>query len=167
MNLQLAALGFALAEVDHGVGEVGGNNTGERVREYLSGAGITSAAPWCAAFVDYCADFVTTELRVANPLSDVQLEAYVQNYADTLGHMVVGPQDATEGALVLYSFGGERWDHIGIVLNPPNAEGFFRAVEGNTSDESERDGDAVAIKRRTLGSGTREPMFLQWGLDHA
>ena len=161
MDLQLAALGFALAEVDHGVRETGGNNQGERIREYLEGAGITSAAPWCASFVDYCVDFVTEALRVANPIADVQLEAYVQNYADRLGHMVT--VDPTEGALVLFSFGGERWDHIGFVLNPPNAEGFFRTVEGNTSDESERDGDAVAIKRRTLGTGTREPMFIQWG----
>lgn len=158
--VRVVALGFALAEVDHGVGEEGGNNEGERIRQYLAGAGISMAAPWCAAFVDYCFDSVSRMLRTTNPLDPVKLEAYVQNYADTLDAAKVDPSVAQPGDLVLYSFGGQRWDHIGIVLETPNSDGHFKAVEGNTSDENQRDGDAVAIKRRTLGTGRRQPLFI-------
>lgn len=154
------ALGFALAEVDHGVGEEGGNNEGERIRQYLAGAGITVPAAWCAAFVDYCFDSVCRMLKVSNPLEPVKLEAFVQNYADTLEAAKVDPSVASPGDLVCFSFGGQRWDHIGIVLEPPNSDGHFRTVEGNTSDENQRDGDAVALKRRTLTTGKRTPLFI-------
>ena len=165
MILKSAALGVAMAETDWSVREEGGNNEGKRVRQYLNGAGINVAAPWCAAFVDYCVDLAAGMLRATNPLEGVKHQALVQSYADTLGHAVVGPQDAEPGDLCLFSFGGERWDHIGFVLEAPNSEGFFRSIEGNTSDESQRDGDAVAVKRRTLGTGTREPMFIRWSDD--
>lgn len=151
MRIQHVVLGVALAEVDHGVREEGGNNTGPRIRQYLANTTppIHVAAPWCAAFVQYVADVACRLLDVPNPLDSVKLEAYVQSYYNwAVEHSaLVGPEEAQAGDLVLYDFRGKRWDHIGILLSPVDMDAF-RTVEGNTSDSSQRDGDAAAIKGR-------------------
>lgn len=163
MILQSVALGVAVCDADHKVREEGGNNRGARIRAYLDNADIGVPAPWCAAFVQYCADVAARSLGVLNPLDDVKLEAYVQSYADHFRNgNVVTPELARPGDLVFFSFGGERWDHIGFVAQRP-IDGTFWSVEGNTSDASQRDGDGVVLKPRTLTTGRREPMFVRWG----
>lgn len=159
--LSLVTLGIALGDVDHGVIEEGGPNAGPRVRAYLKHCDppINVAAPWCAAFVQYVSDCAADALDVSNPLDDVKLEAYVQSYHDwaNAGGKIVDVAQAQAGDLILYSFGGKRFDHIGIVLRPLSG-GKVAAVEGNTSpgvgasaEERERDGDGVYVKVRTIG----------------
>lgn len=162
MRLQHVALGVALAEADHKVREEGGNNKGQRIRQYLDNVDIAVPAPWCAAFVQYCSDVAARGLGMPNPLDEVALEAYVQSYADTFAHAVVGPSIAAAGDLVCFSFGGQRWDHIGFVVQPPVNGTTFFSCEGNTSTTDDRDGDGVSVKPRTLETGTREPMFIRW-----
>lgn len=163
--IRAATLGFAIAEVDHGVREEGGNNRGPRVDDYLANTDppIHTAAPWCAAFVQYVSDVVCNFLGAGNPLDMVRLEAYVQSYYDwaSEGGKLVAPDAAEPGDLVLFSFGGERYDHVGFLLAVPNADGTFPTIEGNTGDRSARDGDGVFRKIRThLGSyGVR---FVRW-----
>ena len=54
-------------------------------------------------------------------------------------------------------------DGLGVLAIPPAAgSSFFRTIEGNTSDDSERDGDAVAFKIRRLDGGY-PVKFLTWG----
>ena len=148
-DLQAVTLGFAGAEVDHKIREVGGNNRGPRVEQYLANAGIHTAAPWCAAFVQFCSDRAASLLSVKNPLDDVKLEAYVQSYydwaADKPGRIVGSPR---AGDLILFDFHGARWDHIGFVAQPPTPEGIAWSVEGNTGDVDQRDGDGVYLKPR-------------------
>ena len=160
--IETVTLGVALAEADHKVREEGGNNNGPRIRQYLDNAGIAVPAPWCAAFVQYCSDVAARGLGVPNPLDAVKLEALVQSYADEFAHQVVDPWSARPGDLVCFSFGGERWDHIGVIAQPPVGQSFW-TVEGNTSTTDQRDGDSVSVKPRTLDTGTREPLFLRWG----
>lgn len=158
------ALGIALRDASLKIGEDGGNNEGERIREYLINVDppINFAAPWCAAAVQFWTDLAARKLRTTNPLDVVRREAYVQDYYDALDYLVVEPQDTEPGDLVLFSFGGERWDHIGLVVAPP-AVGtpLFTSVEGNTSDENERDGDVVAEKTRRLDASYRTA-FIAW-----
>ena len=160
--IESVTLGVALAEADHHVREEGGNNKGPRIRQYLDNAGIAVPAPWCAAFVQYCSDVAARGLGIPNPLDAVRLEAYVQSYADEFAHAVVDPWSARPGDLVCFSFGGERWDHIGVVVQVSVGQTFW-SVEGNTSVDNDRDGDGVAVKPRTLTTGEREPLFLRWG----
>jgi hypothetical protein len=159
--LSAVALGVALGDVDHGVIEEGGPNAGPRVRAYLKHCDppINVAAPWCAAFAQYVSDVAADALDIQNPLNDVKLEAYVQSYhewAKATG-TIVDVAQAQPGDLILYNFGGHRWDHIGIVLRALRG-GKIAAVEGNTSpgvgasaEERERDGDGVYVKVRTIG----------------
>lgn len=158
--IQAVALGCALMEADQEVREVGGNNRGPRVRQYLDGADIHVDAPWCAAFVQYCSDVAADGIGVTNPLDDVKLEALVQSYYDMLEGSVV-PLDVVEpGDLALFRFGGSaRWNHIGFVAEAPK-DGTFMSVEGNTGDVSQRDGDGVYLKPRTV---TDYPVcFIRW-----
>jgi hypothetical protein len=171
--LASAALGIAMGEADHRVREEGGENKGARIRQYLDNLDppIASAAPYCAAFIQYCADLAARGLGMPNPLDEVRLEAYVQNYADTLSHLVVGPSIAGPGDLVLfYNFSGNpperaRWDHMGFVMQPVR-DGTFFTVEANTGPAGGRDGNGVYVKPRTLDDGDAEPRFIRWsGLD--
>ena len=170
MSLSVLALGVALGDADNGVHEQGGNNTGPKIRRYLKNCDppINVAAPWCAAGLQYWSDIAAQAWDVPNPLDAVRLEAYVQSYYEwaKAGDRVVPVANAEPGDLVLYNFGGKRWDHIGMVLKPLSG-GMLAAIEGNTSpgvgasaDEREREGDGVYIKVRVI---TRQPIaIVRW-----
>lgn len=49
-----SALRAAIGECRNGAGEIGGNNRGKWVRQYLAPAGIAEGNPWCASFVSWC-----------------------------------------------------------------------------------------------------------------
>lgn len=160
--LQITTLGFAGGDADHKVREEGGNNKGPRIREYLSNIDppINVAAPWCAAAIQYWSDAAARLLGVANPLDEIKLEAYVQSYHDHFAPgAVVGPGDASLGDLVLFNFGGDRWNHIGLLAQLPVGSTFW-TVEGNTSEENQRDGDVVTTKPRKLDAYDVE--FIRW-----
>lgn len=151
------ALGLAVADADYAVREVGGANTGPRVRAYLANCepSITVAAPWCAAAVQWWTDRAAKALGIKNPLDAVALEAYVASYYAWARYVkvIVDPSIARPGDLVFYNFRRQRWDHIGLLLKPPGADGNFEAVEGNTNSAGARDGDGVYIKQRSLAAG--------------
>lgn len=157
ISIQHVALGIALCDADHKVREMGGNNQGPRISEYLQGIDppINVAAPWCAAAVQYWFDLAGRMLGIDNPLDQVRLEAYVQSYYDSLRDAELpGPELARHGDLALFNFGGSRWDHIGMVVQPPYTRGAtFWCVEGNTNEAGSREGDGVLVKpRKTDGS---------------
>ncbi len=79
--------------------------------------------------------------------------------------MLLKPDSTFSSQFVLFKFGSSAraWDHIGVMSSPPKpGSNFFTAIEGNTSDDSERDGDAVAYKSRKLDAGY-PVTFLTWG----
>lgn len=49
-----SALQFAIAELNAGAGEEGGNNKGPWVRKYLQPCGLGEGNSWCAAFISWC-----------------------------------------------------------------------------------------------------------------
>lgn len=164
------ALGVALAEAERGVHEEGGNNRGADIRKYLAACDppINVAAPWCAAFCQWATDVAAEAMGIPNPLDAVKLEAYVQSYHDwaKAQNRLVYISAAKPGDLILYNFGGTRWDHIGIVLRLLPG-GMIACVEGNTSpgvgatnQERERDGDGVFVKTRII---SRQPIaIVRW-----
>ncbi len=168
--IRAVTLGVLAGEVDHGVREEGGNNLGPRMTAYRENADppIGIAVPWCALLVQYASDVAAKVLEITNPLDAVRQEALVLSYFEELQDQEVTRSAVEPGDLALFKFGssGRAWDHIGVVAVPPAAGSeFFRTIEGNTSDDSERDGDAVAFKTRRLD---RYPViFLTWGRELA
>ena len=53
-SLGRAGLSAAIAELQAGAGEIGGNNSGPFVEKYLKPAGLVPPEPWCASFVSWC-----------------------------------------------------------------------------------------------------------------
>ena len=161
-SLRQITLGVAIGDADHGVREQGGPNTGPRVRKYLENAGINVAAPWCAAAVQYWSDVAARMLAVPNPLDDVKLEALVQSYYNwgSSRSLLLKPEHALPGDLVLYNFHAKRWDHIGLLLDTPT-DGAFRAVEGNTNEAGSREGDGVLVRVRSTAKGY-PVAFVRW-----
>ena len=164
--IRATTLGVLAGEVDHGVREEGGNNIGPRMTRYRENADppIEVAVPWCALLIQYASDVAARALVEPNPLDVVRHEALVLSYFEALRDQEVERAEVEAGDLVLFKFGSSprAWDHIGIVsLAPTIGSEFFRTIEGNTSDDSERDGDAVAFKTRRLD---RYPViFITWG----
>lgn len=164
------AVGFFVCEVDHEIREIGGQNRGPRVEKYLRNCDppISTAAPWCAAVMQYGVDIVADMGDFYNPLDQVRLEAYVQSYHDWgVANGLIVPA-GVPGDLVLYSFGGQRFDHIGMVYKGVRRIGDFLALEGNTSpgigltpEERDREGDGFYIKNRAMGKGYKVA-FLRW-----
>lgn len=168
VSVSAMALGVAACDADHKVREVGGNNKGPRIRQYLASVDppINIAAPWCAAFVFYCAELAARTLGIRNPLDPVRQEALVQSYYDWFrpGGSVVEAKDTLPGDLVLFRFNDSvTWNHIGFVAQTPNEDGVFWTVEGNTSEENQRDGDAVVLKPRELNAGY-PVCFIRWAV---
>lgn len=161
MSLSHAALGEAHGDARHAVREVGGNNAGPWIRTYLTNVDppIHDSAPWCAAAVQYWFDMAAKLMGYANPLDAVKLEALVASYhqwATDTGRLVT-PATLLPGDLICFNFNGQRWDHIGMISRPIG-NGMIVTVEGNTSPgvgeagdpESQRDGDGVFVKQRSL-----------------
>jgi len=166
--IRLVTLGVLAGEVDHDVREEGGNNMGPRMQRYRENADppVGVAVPWCALLIQYASDVAARALGISNPLDAVRQEALVLSYYEELRNQEVDRQAAEVGDLVLFKFGSSSrpWDHIGLIRIPPGVltdEGF-QTIEGNTSDDSERDGDAVAYKHRELDAGY-PACFLTWG----
>lgn len=162
-SLRAVALGVAIAQVDHGVREEGGNNRGAWIKRYLANCDppLPEGNPWCAAAVQYVADCAARAMHSLNPLDGVRLEAYVQSYYDwakPLG-LLVESDEALPGDLILFNFHGARWDHIGLVLEAPR-NGVVRTVEGNTGADGGRDGDGYHFKARTVVPG--RTAFIRW-----
>lgn len=178
MRLCEAALAVAIGEAANRVAEVGGQNDGPRVREYLANAGISVPAAWCAAFVQFVTDLGARYLGVENPLDAVHREALVADYVELAreNEWVAQPHEARAGDLVCFKFSGSsRWNHIGVLeAAVPYVTGHgqieygpFRTVEGNTSpgvgastDEEEREGEGVYRKRRHVSRG--RTLFISW-----
>lgn len=169
--IQLVALGICCAEADHDVREVGGNNRGPRVREYLAAVGFGEGAAWCGGLIFYGWRFAARDvLGVPNPLDIVPEKALVQSYYETFQGRVVDPYDAPAGSLVLMKFGANPrdYDHIGMLRRPiPRGEFAAMTIEGNTGPglgstdmEREREGDGVYLRTRGLDEGKRPLLFI-------
>jgi len=152
--LAIETLRAASAEHRKHVRESLGENWSPDIARYIRNLDPPLDFPiaWCAAFVQYCSDVAAHALQCPNPLDQILREAYVSDYyiwARDYRLLVRPPQPPLPGDLVLFSFGGKRYDHVGIILGGPRADGRFVTIEGNTSDP----GDPNNPKREREGGG--------------
>jgi len=137
-------------------------NWGPEIKQFLYAAGVNNPAPWCAAFVNWCAEQAAKDHDMPSRLEEVPLQAYVQSYYDWADkeNLFIDPERAGPGDLfVLYYPSLKRYGHIGFVKEVNVDEGWFTTIEGNTNDDAAREGYEVAERKRTIKSTTR---FIRW-----
>jgi hypothetical protein len=161
LNLRLATLKVAYAELEAGVREKS-DNWSPRIKEYLNEADVKDPAPWCAGFVNWCAKQAANSMNVLSPLEDVPVEAYVQSYYQyASGHnWVVQPKDVKPGMLFAIWFPSlKRYAHIGFVYEvDPNLK-WFTTIEGNSNDDGSREGIEVCSNKRNIKPTV---VFMHW-----
>lgn len=137
-------------------------NWGPEVKEFLYAAGLSDPAPWCAAFVNWCAEQGAYDVGVESPLEQVETQAYVQSYVDWAHENLKFVHETKTGhgdLFVLYYPSLNRYAHIGFVSEMNTEEGWFTTIEGNTNDEASREGFKVASRRRVISERTK---FIRW-----
>lgn len=140
-------LQVAAAEV--GVHEVGGNNRGPRVEEYIRACGANPGDPWCACFTSW--SLLEAGVRGVPPTADTWA---VENWAAGKGVLYgqTGLSEVKRGGpargdfFLLLHYRDRRPRHMGFVAGV--AGDIIQTIEGNTGLLSETDGDGVESKRR-------------------
>lgn len=156
---------FREAMIRAAIGELGvkeepaGSNDGPRVRVYQN---ITRAfrAAWCASFQCWIARVAgyTGPLPKPYPAWCPEWEDKARKGED--GWKLISKHDLKRGDQVLYSWSGGEAEHIGIVTVPPDANGDFTAIEGNTAMGADSNGGEVMERRRNISQvryGVRIP----------
>lgn len=132
-----------------GVMEVGGDNRGERVEEYLQSCGLGAGFAWCACFVT----FGFTELGVETVASAWSPDWFKET--QSTASVLVYKRGIVDGhkydwkpvdVIGIWFSNLNRIAHVGVI---DSFEGeYIITIEGNTNDASSREGDAVLRKKR-------------------
>lgn len=139
-----------IADTQLFVREKTGKNDGKEVEEYLRGVGLGKGYAWCAAFVYWCFQKASEELKVPNPL--IKTAGVLDHWNRTKGKKITNnPQ---EGDIFIMDF-GKGAGHTGIVSEVKN--GKIYTIEGNTSADptyagEDREGNGVFERQRSLSS---------------
>ena len=122
-----AALRIALAEMEAGSREIGGNNRGQFVAKYLNGI-IDPPANWCAAFVSWCFDQTPQGIPFEYSLGARDIRTQFRRRGWAFDARDETPQP---GDIVAWWRGQpDSWmGHIGFVLRVQ--DGILYTVEGN------------------------------------
>jgi len=150
---------ISIAQAEIGVREIGGNNRGERIKQYQSATDLSPAPwPWCAAFVDWCIrewlkdkevfkwlNLKTSTAEEWRPKTALAygLTAWAKSRPNTTS-IFDETAKAECGDIVTFDF-----SHVGFVLSDCND--YIITIEGNTNGKGERDsesGDGVWKKVR-------------------
>ena len=166
-------LKYAKDALDAGVKETK-ENWGPQIEKYLKAAGLDVPAPWCAAFVNYCAEQAAQVLHIPSTLEEVINEAYCPSYAawaEKKGYLVKPkfnsttkkweiPSNVVPGALFLVWSGSRgRYAHIGFVESVDFENARFISIEGNSNNTGSREGFMVASNNRMV---TKDIAFIVW-----
>ena len=150
---------IAIARSQVGVRESGGNNRGERIREYQSATELPAGAwPWCAAFTSWCIrEWIKDKDVVAwlnfqrrtpedwRPKTALAYgyTAWARQRPNTT-RIFTERERAIAGDIVTFDF-----SHIGFVVS--ESGNTIQTIEGNTNGRGDRDsesGDGVWLKVR-------------------
>ena len=152
-----------IAKNEVGVREQGGNNRGERIRQYQSATELAPAAwPWCAAFIDWCIKEWLEDSQAVKWLNLQRstpeewrpktalaygLTSWARKRPNTT-RIFTEKDKAMPGDIVTFDF-----SHVGFVVSDNGH--WIETIEGNTNGKGERDsesGDGVwkKIRKKTL-----------------
>ena len=140
---------IAIARKELGVREKTGKNDGQRVNLYQAAAGLTTGAPWCAAFISW----VYQQAGFKQPAT---------GWSPALFPIAKVIKTARPGALFgIYFPAHKRIAHCGFVEEVRGD--WISTIEGNTNAVGSREGDGVYRKWRPLKSIRR---FADWRIQH-
>lgn len=153
-----------IARAEIGVQEVPLNsNRGPRVEQFQVTVGCRPGDAWCACFVYWCFDQAAKSMGKKNPLVKTggALASYNQSSAKKVPAAVArnNPALVKPGQIFVMDFGGGK-GHTGIVEKVNG--GFMDTIEGNTNDQSSREGSGVY--RRTRKINTVNKGFMEYKL---
>lgn len=160
LPFHLCALSYARDYI--GIEEVGGDNKGPAVEVFLRAAGIGTDAPWCAAFVNFCAEMAQTLKNERSPLEQIEQQAYVQayyNWAKGRDILIEWDQIGPGDLFLIYHTTKTRYAHIGFVDHVDLDRMEFSTIEGNTNEAGGREGYMVAARFRPI---TDKMRFIRW-----
>lgn len=129
------------AKGEIGVREVGGNNRGKRIKEYLATTNLSEGHAWCAAFVCWTLE----QCNIKHPRSawSPTVAQYNIIYKEGTYDYSDFPSEAFDNIYVfgLYKANLKRIGHTGFIIDVK--KGAVVTIEGNTNGEGNRDGDGV------------------------
>jgi len=147
------------AESKVGVRESGGANKGASLQPFFDADAYdpNGSKPgddgyaWCAAFVCWCtktavAGRSTTFKRPTTP-GAWDFERWCREQDNSVVLKKPAGSDIRRGDIVILNI-----SHICIATGPPDANGYFPTVEGNTNSAGSREGDGVYAKRRNISA---------------
>lgn len=141
MSLRDSVLATFVGEI--GVQEIGGENRGERIGEYLAVTGLGEGYAWCASFLAWG----FTKHGVPNPQSAWTPDWFPEEhtvYVRGAGSMEHGVMPVDVIGIYFRSKG--RIAHVGVIERVTDHSVI--TIEGNTNDGGDREGDRVMRKRR-------------------
>ncbi len=155
-------LTVALEQV--GVEEIGGNNRGPEIKQYLASVNLAEGSPWCAAYVHWCYRECGVVLEPARSYA-MALKFHEKpkrvwerkGWTYEPGDFKRVSEDGDHFALWYDNLG--RIGHTGLIYGED--EKWALTVEGNTSPEGSRDGGGVYLRKRlkrTLYCISRHPI---------
>lgn len=127
-----------------GVIEVGGNNLGPRIDQYMRTVGLTEGYPWCSGFVKFVFDSAGVHTPGANgmAMSWFKKEKIIKSRSITLKT----PREGDLFSLYYPKLG--RIGHVGFVESFDSDR--VVTVEGNTNYAGSREGDLVMRRFRNV-----------------
>ncbi|HEX2898064.1 MAG TPA: CHAP domain-containing protein [candidate division Zixibacteria bacterium] len=129
-----AALAVAIAELNAGAQEIGGNNCGPWVKKYLNGL-AEEVSSWCAGFVSYCYfnSGFAMPFNYTVSARDLCNQFKANNWAFILNDSIT-PEP---GDFVFWWRNHpQSWKgHVGLVHH--SANGFLYTIEGNRTPKVE------------------------------
>jgi peptidoglycan hydrolase-like protein with peptidoglycan-binding domain len=145
---------LAIANAEVGVQEVPLNsNMGPRVEEFLASVNLGGGYAWCAAFVYWCFNKAAAAKNKPNPL--VCTGGVLKSWNLSAGKKITAaeainnPKLLKPGQIFIMSYGGGL-GHTGIIESVNG--GFINTIEGNTNNQSSREGSGVYKRTRKINS---------------
>jgi hypothetical protein len=138
-QLAKSALEIALQQLgDHEKPK--GSNAGKEVEEFLSAVGLKGGYAWCMAYVYFCVNKASIDLKITNPL--LKTAGVLKQWNERPDLRVGEPQ---AGDVFIMDFGKGK-GHTGFVVKADKT--YIYTIEGNTNDDGSREGYEVALMKR-------------------
>lgn len=134
----LAETALAVAVSYIGVTEVGGNNRGPQVDQFLASVGLSPGYAWCASFVFFCFKQAAQQLSLVNPCP--RTAGAIKLW--TLTEPICRTTTPTSGCIYVLNH-GKGQGHAGIIETVAD-DGTISEISGNTNAAGSREGNAVA-----------------------